>query len=287
MTTDGVHTPLSLAMPNYALRKTRQHTQNIENVPIVPVVNNVIETRAKTPLVTPRFGIAKTPGTNKSPATIYNTSKYVDVDFETTLKPGENPWLPHKINGFVDIKITGLTPIGTIAMVPTLDKRPPPTPRRYIAPTPGRNLTLRVMDLDPILNATIMLDLTKSDYHHVANRMRSITENTINLQKQYTNELQPLLNISGHVSRKRFEEALGIYENNQVYYQDRMDDKKLDINTIKRSLTELERWFLNIIEPKPIDDVESWKEREEFKLTKGISSYCDPELHQHIQLSPH
>jgi hypothetical protein len=114
--------------------------------------------------------------------------------------------------------------------------------------------------------------------------MRAIAANTMTLQKQYCTVLRPLINVGGKVSVTVFEEALSIYENNQVYYQDRIDDHSISIDAIKAGLTELERWFANIPEPKPVDDVEAWREREIQRQTKGLTAYCDPELHKYIRL---
>jgi hypothetical protein len=249
--------------------------------PKPPVVITPTIVAPKTPLVIPRIG------------TVNNKIKRCDI-----LQIDDDPWLPPKTEGSTDIKIAGITPIGTISTVPTNDKRPPQTPRtiaqtpRTIAQTPSRRLTLNVIDqrtgstrIDPLLTTAIYLDCTKrddQDYHHVANKMRSITANTLTIQKHYITDLKPIPNIVGRVSHSMFEKALSIYENNQVYYQDRIDDHNLDVETIKSKLTELEHWFMCIIEPKSRDDIQSWKERELIKLTRGVSEYCDPELYIYI-----
>ena len=236
---------------------------------LIPI-NGTNPNQPPTPLVTPRVGIPKAVPSNN----------------ESSLAQDENPWLPPHSEGSSEIKIAAITPIGTIAMVPTVDKRPPPTPRR-LPPTPGTNST--PAQIDPILNATIYLDCTRSedqDYKHVASKMRTISENTLTLHRQYKNHLKPLINVSGLVSSNIFEDALLIYENNQVYYQDRIDDHCIDLPTIKICLTKLEHWFLCIIEPKDNDDVAAWINREHYKITKGITTYCDPELHQYITPAP-
>lgn len=312
----------SLTLPKFARAKsTSQSPHNLvtNKSDIVPIVSSV----TPTPLTirTPAAGIVNgiipttTHTTNVIPNTAPKTPLYIprigipkeDKNIET-LQPDENPWLPPKVEGYNDVKIAALTPIGTIALVPTCDKRPvtprklPPTPGRLpstpgrLPPTPVRNLTLRVIDentgttrIDPIMTATIYLDCTKSEdrsYNHVAERMRKITENTTTLQKQYSTTFRPLANITGKVSHSLFEEALLIYENNQVYYQDRIDDKTLSQSDIQSGLTSLEHWFASIIEPKNYDDATSWKERELFKLRHGITSYCDPELYKYIQPLP-
>lgn len=241
------------------------------------------------PLYIPKIGMVKTPSVT-SP-----TYRVVPTTPSQLLAPGENPWLPPKVDGSSDIKIAAITPIGTIAMVPTCDKRAPVTPRR-LPPTPNRHLTLRVVDentgetkIDPLLTTTIYLDCTRpedQDYNHVAQHMRDITVTTTTLQKQYSNTLRLLTNVTGRVSQRIFDDALSIYENNQVYYQDLIDDKTVDIQVIRDGLTTLEHWFASIIEPKATDDLAAWRERESLKLTKGITAYCDPELYQYIQPLP-
>ena len=237
-----------------------------------------------------------------------------------------NPWLPPPPEGARDVKIIAMTPIGTICMVPTLDKRPPVTPRYSRPPlhSPGRYITLKVYgreigpytspigsiainnsnqflgdgskinpqdDDSSLLRASIYLDCSKSgdkDYNHVANKMRSITQNTIALQSKYKNELKTLPDVRGRVSAHVFDNLLSLYENNQVYYQERIDDHSLDKSTISSLLTQLEHWFICIIEPRPriADDIEAWKERERNKCLNGRSAYCDPELYEYVERAP-
>jgi hypothetical protein len=274
---------------NYENYENYGNYENYENYENYGKINdNSVPKVPCSPLFIPKIGISK--GTPTTPSQI--------------LKPGENPWVYIKsetnnsITGLLnpsDIKITAITPIGTIAMVPTCDIRPPLTPRK-LPPTPTRHIKLNIMDentgsvrIDPLLTTTIYLDCTKpsdQDYNHVSQRMRDITANTLTLQKQYSTTLRPLINVIGKVSHETFEDALSVYENNQVYYQDRIDDKVVDIETVKICLTQLEHWFACIIEPEPVDDIEAWKERELSKVFKGLSPYCDPELHKYIQPLP-
>ena len=141
-----------------------------------------------------------------------------------------------------------------------------------------------VQDIDPILKASIYLDFSKNKpYNYVSERMKSISKTTSELRNLYKTELKELPNLKNNVTQKQFDLALSVYENNQVYYQDRIDDKSIDLETIKNKLTELEKWFININEPKQKDDIEAWSIREKEKI-KGISSYCDPELYSYIKI---
>ena len=191
------------------------------------------------------------------------------------------------------MKLAAITPIGTVSMVPTCEKRACRTPRRT-PQTPGKYITLDVIGestIDPLFTTAIYLDRKGSgnqNYNYVAERMRSITAQTISLQKRYSTEIKPMINISGKVPQHVFDQVLLLYENNQVYYQDCIDNQNLQADDIKVGLTQLEQWFMCIIEPRPTDnaDTEAWKNRELMKLATGISSYCDPELHSYIRPLP-
>lgn len=276
----SMRTP-TLTIPNFARSKTNTSISTTpKRSPAKPIMMTTTPKYAPdtpyphTPLITPKIGLSSNP-----------------VEKEDDLS--ENLWLPHNDDGNPDIKIAAMTPIGTIAMVPTANIRPIQTPRKQIPLTPGKQLTMRIIDpntgnikIDPLLTASVYFDSSDQDNKDVANKMRSIANNTLSLQKQYYNELKPIPNITGKVSRKLFDEALQIYENNQVYYQDRIDEDDMDKPTISKYLTELEHWFMCIIEPRVPDDVEGWKQREKSKLTKGVSAYCDPEVYPYIKSLP-
>lgn len=235
--------------------------------------------------------IPKTPYNSNAPKTPLYLPRIATPKCKPVSTVDENPWLPPKVDGGDEVKFVAITPIGTVPLVPTCSKRAPPTPRT-VPVTPGRKLTMRVVNdkgdevkIDPLLTTAIYLDCNDDrNYHHVTEHMRSLTTITTSLQKQYITSYRPLTKMSGRVSVSTFEEALSIYENNQVYYQDRIDDKTLSENQIKHGLTELEHWFIHIIEHQPKDkcDQEAWIERENIKLSKGISAYCDPELYKYI-----
>ena len=221
-----------------------------------------------------------------SPNISVSRSNRITISNSSDIVINDNPWMPPKSETDpLLIKVAAMTPIGTIAMVPTADKRPPQTPRRR-PPTLGHNLILKVVEEeDPLMNATIYLDVGHNDergYTYVSDHMRSIAATTSDLQKRYATQYRLLPKIQGRVTAVQFEDLLNIYENNQVFYQDRLDDKQISLPDIEQGLTQLEHWFMRIIEPVPTNDVESWKQREQNKTLKGYSAYCDPELYKHI-----
>jgi hypothetical protein len=163
--------------------------------------------------------------------------------------------------------------------VPTTSIIPPKTPRTLQKEKPI------VIEVDPMMNASIYLN-TGNDTKNVSSHMKSLSKNIKGLQQQYKNVLKPVPSEHGLVTKQKFEEFLSIYENNQVYYQEEIDDKTMDMEFIKRKLTELEHWFIAVIEPRPHDDVEAWRHRENSKLIKGYSPYCDPELYTYIKQAP-
>lgn len=217
-----------------------------------------------------------------------------------------NPWLPPVSIGSKDIFIAGLTPAGTIAKVPTTEVRPiktyrltrsastPQLKRSYETPnakipmTQVKKVMLRIVPkstpkINPIFKASIYLKTNKAyEGNIIANKMQSIAE--YNNSMKYKTEFKELIDISGIVSPEIYEEALTIYENNQVYYQDCLTRKD---NVIK-AINELELWFIQIIEPKPQHavDILDWKDREITKLKEGHTAHCDPELIKYLNPLP-
>jgi hypothetical protein len=208
--------------------------------------------------------------------------------------------MPEKIINPSRIVMGSITPIGTIALVPTATTRIPMTPAQFMAnkktlPTgrPVDNSSREnSLEENPMLQASIYFDFAKdtgrSD-NEVSEKMRSLMINTKALQKQYQNVLKPTPLVQGIVRAEEFDFYLSLYENNQVYYQDRIDDHSIPIEDIKVRLTELEYWFALIIEPRPCssspeeaEELQQWRERERSKLSKGYSPYCDQVLYQYI-----
>lgn len=84
------------------------------------------------------------------------------------------------------------------------------------------------------------------------------------------------------IKRCKFDEAIIIYENNQVYYLDKIKKEKDEdvVLRIIKDIEHLEHWFCRIAEPKPKnkDDIDDWKLRNQFKKEQGYSKYFNIEL---------
>lgn len=101
-----------------------------------------------------------------------------------------------------------------------------------------------------------------------------------NKHAKLRNEFISCPEVENIVTEEEFHDILLIYENNQVYYQQCYDDKKIDYEKMIEKLICLERWFICIIEPKPYkkSEIPEWMEREKMKLINGYSEYCDPDV---------
>jgi hypothetical protein len=230
----------------------------------------------------------KSPSILKSPIAIKVPSSPYKMESPTsiTLNRYENIWLYKPRKNETITKFAGIDKDGNISSVPTADyKLPPSTQFAYNDKTN--------IDDDFITIGDIFLDKKGSkgqSYHFVAENMRNITaqiKQCANLREQYINEFKEYdLRIKGRVTLEKFEELLDIYENNQVYFQECLENGALTYNEICEGLTKLEYWFICIIQPYDKDedgDYEDCKERERSKLTKGYSGYCDPDLYFYIQ----
>jgi hypothetical protein len=113
--------------------------------------------------------------------------------------------------------------------------------------------------------------------------MQKVSQVVTSFSRRHQNILQDCPKIIGVVSPEKFEELLLIYENNQMYYQDQLEDKTQEIALIRENLTILEHWFLLIIEPQPRNyDLESWNDRYLSINQTGYSAYGDPDLQTYI-----
>lgn len=196
----------------------------------------------------------------------------------------KDPWIYNPTINEKYTKIIGIDEYGNLCKIPTVDYQLPQTTRNIIEENDGSD--------DYIVIGDIFLDQKNSkgrDYNYVAQNMRNIALQTNNLRKLYANKFRSFdKNIKGKVSFEQYEELLEIYENNQVYYQDCIENESLTYDELCICLTELEYWFICITEPYnysdyDVDDHTEWKTREQFKLNKGYSGYCDPELYFYIK----
>jgi len=202
--------------------------------------------------------------------------------------PKRDPWVYISTENERSSKLIGIDEYGNIAKIPTVDYPLPQTVRYIIEDSDSTDDSINLYDYD------IYLDQKNSkgrDYNFVAQNMKNISIQTNNLRSLYANKFKSYdKNIKGRVSLEIYEELLEIYENNQVYYQDCMQNESMTYDHLCEALTELEYWFICIIEPYDHndpdldkDDYNEWKSREQFKINKGFSGYCDPDLYFYIK----
>lgn len=200
------------------------------------------------------------------------------------MTPGslKDAWLP-TIDDVVKITIIGVQSNGMINPVPT-NTKPLMTPRRIL--TPGKYLKLVVQEpkRDPILSASVIVSSEKSGQlsQTTSQHMKSVISTVKEIGKKFVNVEKPLPTVQGQVTLTDFQYLLSIYENNQVYYQDCLDDKSLLESEIRKRLQDLEKWFISISEPCDLQDPTLHVQNENFKRTKGYSAYCDPVLYRYI-----
>lgn len=224
----------------------------------------------------------QSPKTQRSPYII--KSPYMSQGQQSPYFNKKDPWVYNPTINEKFTKVIGIDEYGNLCKIPTVDYQLPQTNRCTIEEHDESN--------DYILIGDIFLDQKNSkgrDYNYVAQNMRSIALQTNNLRSLYANKFRPFdNNIKGKVSLENYEELLEIYENNQVYYQDCIENSSLTYDQLCTCLTELEYWFICITEPYnyndyDVDDYTEWKTREQFKLNKGYSGYCDPDLYFYIK----
>jgi hypothetical protein len=268
-------------------------------LPKTPIIlNNQIPTSPYSRLRSPM--IIKTP-INKIATSPYNKEKYLQSPktprspfmvkspylIEPSYSPYSNkkdPWVYNPTMNERFTKIIGIDDYGNTCKIPTIDYQLPQSIRNISEENDGSD--------DYILIGDIFLDQKNSkgrDYNFVAQNMRNIALQTNNLRSLYANKFKPFdKNIKGKVTLEEYEELLEIYENNQVYYQDCIQNSTLTYDQLCIYLTELEYWFICIVEPYNYNDYDpdehsEWKSREQFKINKGYSGYCDPDLYFYIQ----
>ena len=257
----------------------------VPSSPRSPKIRSPIVPRTPNRIASPYHKCLQSPKTPKSPFIL--RSPYSSVSFHSPKQP-QNPWVYNATENERSSKLIGVDEYGNLAKLPTVDYPLPRTVRYIIEDSEESDDPLNLYDYD------IYLDQKNSkgrDYNFVSQNMKNISIQTNNLRSLYANKFKPYdKNIKGRVSLQIYEELLEIYENNQVYYQDCMQNENMTYDQLCEALTDLEYWFICIIEPYDHndpdldkDDYTEWKNREQFKISKGFSGYCDPELYFYIK----
>jgi hypothetical protein len=138
-------------------------------------------------------------------------------------------------------------------------------------------LSTVVMDYDDI---SIPLGYRDEERKQVATHMRSLAEITSHFGKRHRTKYLGLPDAPLIATVEQFNEYLLIYENNQVYYQEQLEEPQADQVILGAGLVALERWFAAIQEP---EDIEGALEHRQFLAKRGVTAHCDPELYPFLQ----
>ena len=148
---------------------------------------------------------------------------------------------------------------------------------------PVTNKNLPELSLFDVLST---LNESSSDKHQKVLKAVDIANSIKEINKEYIPNLMNFPEFTGIVNPKEFTKALEVYENNQSFYKYCWVNGLYSESEIKTFLTTMEHWFICIIEPRPINDVEDWVVRETQKLKSGVSSYSDDNLRSMIGVLP-
>ena len=121
----------------------------------------------------------------------------------------------------------------------------------------------------------------KQENAAVATHMRALMSVSASFAQCYKTTFKNLLPLKGMVNLTQFNQALAVYENNQVYYQECIDDGSITTAAITEGLVALERWFAAIIEP---DACDNGADHRTFLQKKGVTAHCDPELYPYLTI---
>jgi len=99
--------------------------------------------------------------------------------------------------------------------------------------------------------------------------------------------------LKGTAVHKKYTDQLEKYENNQFYWYNKYKNGNITKEKLIKNLTELEKWFVCVIEPPPkkykkdpiqvyMISLEQWLEREKTKYKNTRSYYCDDEVLSYI-----
>ncbi len=136
--------------------------------------------------------------------------------------------------------------------------------------------------IEPLLSGDIKFIENKEEYLKKSKLGLEISNNIKNNQSEDLNTkiLKYDNKISRSVTKNKFEKLLDMYEINQEIYKEKILINK-DLSCIN-DLINLELFFVSICEPSPIKSLKiekrEWYEREEYRTSKGISTYCDNDI---------
>lgn len=130
---------------------------------------------------------------------------------------------------------------------------------------------------DPVLSASVYFgqEATGLEGKKLCDMIKQSCSSSQEVPLPYTMEDSIWDYVNRPITKEVFDVLLRYYENNQRCYLDTGD---------KQKLKELEYWFIQVVEPKPLDESPyHWLERENTKL-KGHSWYADKKTHKIVRI---
>lgn len=202
----------------------------------------------------------------------------------------DNPWIyENDVIKRPRSCIRSLSIIGKLERVPTVSNE---KYRILTEPKFSENKKKKMIDMsikiDPIIKTPFYFKNKNADPKEqkiVSKKMRKISENIINMSYDYINELLVVpFDVTEVKDINNFNKMLELYENNQNFYAEKLENHDITKEELSKELTILEEWFCNIVEPKPKNsyDVDDWKYREQFKIENGFSVFSDENLREFI-----
>lgn len=183
--------------------------------------------------------------------------------------------------------------------------------------SPGNRVKLAVVHeggrtLDPILAMPVYWNAESKfgDLREVISQGREMSKKIKQSQPAYEGSLFSLIRIRGRTTSAIYERCRDIYENNQDYYSDlaeKLGDQVITTEvpfpdftasttkliptysshrlSFPEAVTELEKWFALILEPRPrhSDEIEDWYCRERMKIVDCHTSSCHSLLRKFVR----
>ena len=184
-------------------------------------------------------------------------------------------WRPHKAPK-VD-EILNFTNSDTIApRVPRVDT-PIPSKRTQYAANKDSLLKASVIFVDPLSEERRYLQESK-----VEETIKSVAK--INSQNHVSNFVD-VPRIARYPNYDAYVSAIEVYEHNQMCILERIEMQQVTDDLI-RYINELESWFIQIVEPLPLDPInhQKWYEREKYKIEHHTTFHCDDTIRAYVTL---